>query len=134
MYRWLQYMFRAWELLGGSDTKCNYLWMSISGMRMTGFKEEIAQSQPQRLTIGVTPVLLITVLQSCMHLIILCHGHTQALCSCGVNLQQWQLRQSGYGQHLRVCATPPPHPPVKTENADTEGEAAACEVISQLSL
>jgi hypothetical protein len=46
---------------------------------MTGFKEEIAQSQPQRLTIGVTPVMLITVLQSCMHHIILCHGHTQAL-------------------------------------------------------
>jgi hypothetical protein len=47
--------------------------MSISGMRMTGFKEEIAQSQPQRLTIGMTPVMLITVLQSCMHVIILCH-------------------------------------------------------------
>jgi len=66
---------------------------------MTGVKEEIAQSQPQRLTIGVTPVMLITVLQSCMHHIILCHAHTQALCSCGVNIQQGQLCQSGYGQH-----------------------------------
>jgi hypothetical protein len=34
---------------------------------------------------------------------------------------------------LSICHSTT-HPPVETANADTEGEAAACKVISQLSL
>jgi hypothetical protein len=71
----------------GTGMKCNYLWMSISRMRMIGCEEETAQSQPPRLTAGVTQVMLIMALQLCMGPTILCPGQGQAHHSCGASTQ-----------------------------------------------